>query len=185
MADQSELKSYFKSIAAEPAEMARYRGHLSQLLAEKTASRPFFRWSWAWLPLTVALAALVYLTPWRQTMPRGDIEQIRSWVAAYPNPGKLKQSAGSVARRGAGLDKLNALMVLCLVKPAGEAIQEAELGALEDPRPSFRSFYLEYLLDYGDEYQINSALIESRLDKEPDRLCRALYYQLLRLAPVS
>ena len=73
-------------------------------------------------------------------------------------------------------------MLLCLVEAKKRAVEYADRGLREDPRPEFRASYLELLLDKADEHQYSTAKIERNLDREEDSTCIALYQELLRIA---
>ena len=73
-------------------------------------------------------------------------------------------------------------MLVCLTSTNGKALPEAAEGAITDPRAEFRAFYLEYLLDHADAYQLNPERIEERMDAETDATCLDLYARLLHLS---
>jgi hypothetical protein len=72
--------------------------------------------------------------------------------------------------------------VLVLTQPEGKALEAAARGVLSDPRPEFRSFYLEYLLDYADSFELNAEKIEELMEDEDDEVCFDLYARLLKMA---
>ena len=83
---------------------------------------------------------------------------------------------------GKGLDRWNSIMILCLTEPVKRAVMFAGRGIMEDPRPEFRAYYLEYLLDNADEYRYNRALLEENMDREEDSQCLLLYKQIFKAA---
>jgi hypothetical protein len=176
MADEP-LKSHYRGMEADEAEMARYRARLAERL---TTPR---RWP-GWLPAaSIAAAAAVLVLLWvalpGQGLPQQDLEEIQALAESRPE--KARERARMLVLRGESQDRWNALALLSLTEPEQVAVHYAAQGLQEDPRAEFRCFYLEYLLDHADEYQYNVTLLENLMDREPDRLCFKLYGQLLRL----
>ncbi len=176
MADKS-LKSSYRGIAAEEAEMARYRARLASAL-----SRPRPRRAWLLLPATAAAAVLLFLLPGRvdEGLSQLNLAQLQQLSTVASDT--LLDKARNLATDGERPDRWNAVMLLCLHESPDLAVQYAAQGVQEDPRAEFRSFYLEYLLDHADERRYNTALIEELIDREPDVLCLRLFRQLLSVA---
>lgn len=185
MANEPELKKYYANIRAHEEEMARYRARLAGPLARKRPRASRLNHVWFGIAVTAAIILAFLLLPARKTIfPQKRLVEIEALVDSG-DTGELSQLALQQMNTAQGTERLNAMMVLCLTQPAGEAVRVAAAGALADPRPRFRSFYLEYLLDFADEYQLNTALIEERMDSETDKECLYLYGRLLKLAPIS
>ena len=177
MADN--LKKVYQGIETNERELAAYRTRLAQrLIAERGWFRP-----WLLLPATVIMASvffwLFYPGP---GFPQHSPEQIQDLVTHGDSERLRDQARNILAAKSDTRNRLNALMVLCLVEEKEEAVRSAAQGLLIDPRPEFRAFYLEYLLDQADEYQFNLPLIEDRMDSETDKLCFRLFRQLLHIA---
>ena len=177
MADN--MKEYYRGIETDDRELAGYRAKLGERL---NADRGWLR-PWRGLAAAVVLAAVLlwFFLP-RSGFPQRDLEALQT-MTAHQDPDRLRREARALLNgNGPTLDRWNAYMVLCLIEPDEKAAQAAAQGLLLDPRPEFRVFYLEYLLDRADEYQYNLPLIEDRMDHETDKLCLRLYKQLLHLA---
>jgi len=176
MADES-LKSYYREIEADEPEMARYRARLRRSITKPSRSR-------IWMPLAATAAAALFaawflITP-SVDFPQQTLDELKSFARTCP-PEAL-QRAGELVRRPDGMNRLNAMMLLTLTDDSAKAVPIAAQGVLEDPRPEYRSYYLEYLLDHADERRYNCRMVEDLMDRETDQLCIKLYRQLFRIA---
>ncbi len=182
MADQHELKQLYEGIEADEVEMARYRNRMAAKLQQAKPKPTPLRWFWLGAPLLAGLAAFFLISTPRAEMDQQSLEQLRFTVAASADPQQLKARAESLRLHGNELIRLNANMILCLTQPNGEALELAAKGAIEDPRPEFRAFYVEYLLDHANGYQLSLEKVELAIDSEADPLCLELYGDLLKMA---
>lgn len=128
----------------------------------------------------------VYFLPTIFIQSRGlDLEslaQVERFVEKYGNHQQLFTKAKGLTETGTKLEKLNALAVISMLgTDEAHKIASAQ-GLVEDPRPEFRAYYLEYLLDYADEAHYNIAYIEALIEKEEDEECLYLLSRLLKLA---
>jgi hypothetical protein len=182
MADEHDLRELFAGIEPSEQEMAIYRSRLATTL-ESRQRRPR---AWMWLAASVPLlASLVWIAGLVSTgspgLPQQTLEELRSLVAETSDLEGLRETARRLERNAEGLERHNATMVLCLTQPDGQALRSAATGIESDPRSEFRSFYLEYLLDYADTYQLNPDRIEQLMESENDAVCLDLYGWLLRM----
>ncbi len=185
MANKPELGSSYGHIQTDEKEMARYRRNLAVSLPDRKPNRIQFNPLGFGLAAAAILCVAILLFPSRSALfPQERRAEIESMIA-HRDSGELGRLARQQLRTAFGIERLNAMMVVCLTQPEGQALQIAAEGALSDPRSDFRSFYLEYLLDYADEYQLNADLIEERMDQETDEECLYLYGRLLKLATFS
>jgi hypothetical protein len=179
MADK--LRSLYRQVGADEAEMAGYRRRLAERLP---LTRPLL----GWRPLLVgagALAALmlaIILLPTSQqaVLSRSRLDELKELAAEAPP--SLIGKATTLAEQGRAEERWNALMLLCLTSSCERSVSYAAQGVQEDPRPEFRFFYLELLLDRADEYRYNPQRIEELMDRENDRQCLRLYRSLLHLS---
>lgn len=183
MASEHELKQLFEGMEPSEQELAGYRSRLAATLESR--SRRLWR-GWVWLaaggPLLASLAAVVWFLSVPQSLSERTLQEVQALVASTSDVEELRRRAELLERRGQGLDRHNATMVLCMTQPEGKALEAAARGVVSDPRPEFRSFYLEYLLDYAESFELNAERIEELMDDEEDELCFDLYARLLRLA---
>jgi hypothetical protein len=181
MADK--LRSLYREIRADEAEMAGYRSRLAERL-------PIPRPQLFWRPLLVGAGTLVAaLLIAALLLPPTEQETVLSQtrlcelkeLAAQASPSLISR-ARSLAEQGRAEQRWNALMLLCLTGNGERSVLYAVQGVQEDPRPEFRFFYLELLLDQADEYRYNPQRIEELMDLEEDRQCLRLYRSLLHLS---
>jgi len=182
MADE-HLRSLHRDIEADEAEMAAYRGRLAGRLEEAGAHRTR-RVAWAASgAVVVVVAILVLAVPWSRpgpVFPQTGLDELKTLAGAAPPT--LGAQARAQVSDGQPQDRLNALMLLCLTERGEEAAPYAAEGLEHDPRPDFRFFYLEHLLDHADEYRYSVERIEQLMDRETDRGCLSLYRTLLDIA---
>ena len=181
MADESELKELYEGIEASPEEMAVYRARLADKLENRPSLSPW-RWSWVAGPIAAGLIVWALFVPTIPDLSQQSLDELQSLVASTPDRDDLDSMARQASTKGNELARYNATMLVCLTSANGEALPEAAQGAVSDPRAEFRAFYLEYLLDYADAYQLNSEKIEERMDAETNAICLDLYARLLDLA---
>lgn len=172
-----DLKQNFDHIRIDDGELESYRGNLASNLPRRMVFP-----SKALLVIPLAAALLMYLTlpdsAFRQETP----EEVIAFVKVAESPVDLGRRALARLESPKPQDHLNAIAILCLTQKPEDAIQMAAKGLLEDPRPAFRAFYLEFLLDNADEHRFNPDLIENLMDKEVDRHCLSLFKDLFKLA---
>ena len=181
MADQPWLKDAHAHIEADDAEMTAYRDRLAEHLPKRHSGWLRFGFP-AGLALVASAATLWLIFQPQQMWSQNDIDQLQQMVADSSNLDRLRAQAQRVRAEGAGLAHWNAGLVLCMTLPTDEGVWIAAEALQDDPRPQFRAYYLEFLLDYADEYQFNAAKIEALMDDEVDTLCLHLFRHLLRIA---
>jgi len=165
-------------IQAEEAEMERYRAGLARRF-QKT--QPIRRWK----PVILAAAAAVLvfvLVPGIGTNEFENLELANLQLMAQGASPDMKDRARELLHGEPSFARSNARMFLCMAEDAESGIRMAAQGVQEDPRPDFRFYYLEFLLDEADEYSLDASRIESLMETEADRDCLDLYKSLLRLA---
>jgi len=183
MASEHELKQLFEGMEPSEQELAAYRFRLAATLE----SRPRRSWrGWVWLaaggPLLASLAAVVWLVAVPPSLSQQTLEEVEALVASTSDVEGLRRRAERLEQRGPGLERHNATLVLVLTQPEGKALEAAARGVVSDPRPELRSFYLEYLLDYAESFELNAEKIEELMEDEDDEVCFDLYARLLRMA---
>lgn len=183
MVDPNELKALFEDIEAEPGELQAYRSRLAENLGEGRAKRP-------WIPfllplLAFCLLAALYLGRPNESQPqlswsnRGPAEVVN---LAESDPQTFREAAQKVLRKDHKSEAYyNAITVLAATSSDEEAVQYAARGLLEDPRPEYRYYYLEYILENADEYRWNREKVEALMDQENDPEVIQLYHDLLDL----
>jgi hypothetical protein len=177
MADKF-LKSFYADIQAEEAEMARYRARLAPRLLRPQRMR--------WLiPLGVtAIAATVLLILLAPAHPTPfyplTLDQIRTMAAK--GSFDMIEEARNIAQSKKSEARWNANLFLCLASRNDRVMDYAAKGIREDPRPQFRSAYIELLLDSADEHRYSTIEIESLMDREYDSTCLCLFRELFRVA---
>ena len=173
----ADLKRDFEHIKIEDGELDAYRVELAENLPKKLSYPPKIL-----LLVPLAAAMLMYLTipdtHFRQDTP----EQIVALVENAEDPVRLGRRALQRFQDPDQQEHLNAIAVLTLTQIPEQAIEMAATGLQEDPRPQFRAFYLEFLLDNADEHIYNLDMLEAMIDKENDPLCLDLFDDLLALA---
>lgn len=179
MAHEPDLKTLYRGMAADEAEMSKYRRNLKSKLPTKSM---LGRW---WLPTlaVVGLTAISFMAWWppaQADLFDKNLEGLRA-MAVSPDAGMWTQKARLEMNSGEVGKQLNASAFLCMVLPYAEAAPVAAKALQQEPRAEFRVFYLETLLDEADEYQINVDLVEKLMDGEEDELCFRLYSALLEL----
>jgi len=183
MATEHELKRLFAGLEPSEQELAVYR---SKLAATLEARSPRRRRVWVWLaaggPLLASLAAVVWFFSAPPSLDERTLEEVQALVTLASDHEALRRRAERLEQRGRGRERYNATMVLVLTQPEGKALEAAARGVVTDPRPEFRSFYLEYLLDYADSFELNAEKIEELMEDEDDEVCFDLYARLLRMA---
>ena len=182
MADHDDLKKLYVAIETDDAEMLRFRSRLGAKLREPAPKSSAWKWLWVGSPLLVGLAAWILIVTLPSDIEQSSLQQLQSIVAASSDLGELREQAQSLQSSGDEHASLDADMLLCLAHPDGLALQVAARGAIRDPRPEFRAFYVEYLLDHADSYQLNIEQVETAMDKEIDPLSLELYARLLNMA---
>ena len=170
------LKELYKTIRTDEREMAVYRAGLGRELSK---SRQQSLWRGWLVAVPVALVLLLVFVPRQQALPEGTPEQLKDWVMTQTSPDTVRERAIKAFAGSDPLKRSNAALILCLLGPESQGIAIASELLPNEPRPDFRSFYLEYLLDHADEYRFNMARIENLMDDEADPLCLSLYRKLL------
>lgn len=179
MADKS-VNDIHRRRDVDEDEMARYRARLGERLETLPGVGPRLG---LWAPLAAVvgvIAAAFFLLQPEPGLPQRGLDEVEALVVqASPD---LLDRARVFSEEGEGLDRWNAIMILCLTEPTESAVRFAAWGVQEDPRAEFRFFYLEYLLDNADEYLYNREILETLMDRETDSRCLRLYGRLHRLA---
>ncbi len=182
MAGEHELKQLFEGMEPSEQELAAYRSRLAATLESRSRRTRGWVWLWAGGPLLASLAVIVWLVSTPHGLPQRTLEELRTLVTVTSDLEGLRETAQRLEKSATGLDRHNATMMLCLTQPDGEALQAAASGVVSDPRPEFRSFYLEYLLDHAEAFELNPDRVEELMEAEEDALCLDLYARLLSLA---
>lgn len=176
MANES-LNDLLEGIEATEAEMERYRARLAQRLIKPRRS-PFC------LPIGIVAAAafallMLFLAPRPNEFSQPTLEQLRH-LALQKSPERV-----SLARKLAASDtrnaRWNATMFLSLTESRDSAMRYALRGIREDPRPEFRSAYIEYFLDTEDRRRFSMREVETLMDREYDSTCLHLFRELMRI----
>ena len=179
MAHEPDLKSLYDGMAADEAEMAGYRRKLMAKLPSRRTSRSWWLYAFGTVALVAVLAAINLpqsaMDPFDKT-----VEELQT-LAASREADVLTRKARAQLDSQSLTKQLNASAYLCMVLPYREAATIATNALQHDPRPKFRAFYLETLLDEADDYQINVEMVEKLMDSEEDELCFRLYSALLAL----
>jgi hypothetical protein len=144
-----------------------------------------FRASTMFFPAT-ALAALflvTFLFLLNQPVPldKKSLNDIRQFVSNHGNHAQLFQHAEEMRASQSRQEQLNGLLIVTMLAN-GEDNMLAAQGLVEDPRPEYRIYYLEYLLEHADEAYYNLDYLEELIDREEDPECLYLLGELLRLA---
>jgi len=178
MENERNLASTLAHISASEDEMSEYRARLSRRMSEQP--RPL-RWSFIWVPLTaLTVLALFLISPTHSFGPE-TFDDLQTWVTEVPDAQNLEQKALKQLQKGHGTNQLNAMMVLCLMRSGEDAMNLAAQALVQENRPAFRTFYLEFLLDHADRYAFNPEFIEGLMDRERDPVCLKLMKGLLSL----
>ncbi len=204
MVDQ-RLKSLYQNIEINEAELDRNRDQLADSLSsidtsaqtdidlptahdqasvrlkEKLAlwTKPFI-----WGPVATA-ASLLFITLYfyqGKGLEAESLKEVERFVARHGNHEKLFAQANALKESGSRIEQLNALAVISMLGTDNSNKMASATGLVEDPRPEFRAYYLEYLLDYADEARYSVSYIEALIEKEEDEECLYLLSRLLKLA---
>lgn len=177
MADES-LRALFGDMEAEEAEMERYRIRLAPKLGQSHRY-------WGLIPgriaVAAALALAVFLTaPGRIEFSLLSMAEIHD-LALRKSPDMIEK-ARRLVRDGKGDARWNAILFISLTETGAAGADYVTQGIREDPRPWFRSEYLELLLDRADQYRYNRSELEGWMDREYDSTCLHLFRELVRVA---
>ena len=180
MVGGGDLKNMHRHIEADEAEMAVYRNALGAHL-KQTAQPRAFAWWWFALPTAAALALIAVLSLYPRQQPEWLLdqtpEQLLSRIDAS-DQAFIDQAHGAFSENY-GIAQANARLLVMHFADEAKAMKLAYEGINKDPRPDFRSFYLEWMLDRADSYVWNQEVVESLMEKEDDPLCLALYNDFL------
>ncbi|MDJ0837520.1 MAG: hypothetical protein QNK37_13460 [Acidobacteriota bacterium] len=180
MATEPKLKDLYRHIEVGEAEMGTLReGLAARLSRAEPRQLPSRTWIWTTLAAAAVLLAGLFLRPDPVSLPHEDLESLEQWVQAN---GAQAPAIAERLREADGLDGHNAVMVLCLTLSPVEGVDLAAEGLQNDPRPEFRFFYAEYLLDHADEYRFNEEIVDNLIDRETDPHLIDLLVKLLRFA---
>lgn len=175
MADS--LKDLYSNTEPDDQELHLLRAGLRQKLPPQP--RPVFS---LWLPAAGLLTAAAIVFVLFMPQPGQDdpffLSELQVMVAHHPN------DALAMADRWQekdGLHRLDAMMIRVLSAPEGDAPKIAAEAILEEPRPEFRTAYLEYLLDHADEFIFDPTVVETLIDRETDPVNIKLFQTLLDL----
>jgi len=100
----------------------------------------------------------------------------------HGNHEQLFQSAEKMRTSKAQRERLSGLLIVTMLGIEANHILASAEGLVEDPRPEYRIYYLEYLLENADEEYYNLDYLEQLIDREEDPECLYLLGELLRLA---
>jgi hypothetical protein len=184
MADES-LKNAYRGIEAEETETARMRARLaSRLAAESSAENRWFRPLMFTLPAAAVAIMLVFFWPKPTDLPRLDQPSLAALdlLVEEGTSTVLKEQALVAAEKGEARESLNAVYVLTRLEETPQSLEYAARGLFADPRPEFRIFYLEYMLDHAGTYRYDIDRLENYIDDETDRTCLKLSKKLLPFA---
>lgn len=205
-----DLEKIYGNIEMSDAELSSARdklsAHLAQLAGEKEANNnvknalPFQApqtaamlqgksRTWLQQPRFLGFAAAVIalffsfasvLMP--PSLDNSSLEEIQRFVAKNGDHEALFSRAEEMKASESTMTRLNALALESMLGFEERNKLATAQGLVEDPRPEFRAYYLEYLLDYADEDHYNIAYIEALMEKEVDDECLYLLGRLLKLA---
>ena len=173
------LKDLYRDMDADPGEMDRYRAGLAGRLEQRARS--------PWLPLALIPLAAALLVFWL----RPTQVPLATALALLDSPEQIEElmAVRQPTREEylplVGVDSLVGLdagVLLILDGPKQQAMETAATAVRVDPRADFRTFYLEFLIEEGEDYSFNPSLIEELMDRESDRVNRKLLARLLQLA---
>lgn len=194
MADQ-RLNPIYADIEVSDEELLRNRQQLMANLAEQKAAeqeqaptannkRHYLKAFIYWGPLAAA-ATIFAVTLMLNTNPGFDannLEDLERFVAKHGDHQQLFAQVEALKTSDQPRRRLNALAVMSMLGTDDENQIASAQGLVEDPRPEFRAYYLEYLLDYADEAIYSIDYIESLIEREEDDECLYLLGRLLKLA---
>ncbi|PCH62143.1 MAG: hypothetical protein COC19_03250 [SAR86 cluster bacterium] len=141
-----------------------------------------------WTSLTASSAALLLIFSLTQAatfesiLEQESLVKIQQFVAVNGDHLQLFDQASNLESSAPRLGRLNALAVVSLLGQQDVHKLASAQGLVEDPRPEFRAYYLEFLLDYADEDFYNIDYIEALMEQETDPQCLYLLGRLLKLA---
>lgn len=182
MADEPQLKQVYRAMAASDSEMADYRSRLATELTNQPRS-----WhnalSWWQMLLIPAFGLLIWFAVPQSQQPNWyEIDSLESLLSQTHETSSvaLREQAQVAFDQYQGQVSANARALLVLtLEGEGQAIDLASEGLHTEPRPEFRQFYLEWLLDRWDHYQWNTERYEQLMETEEDPVCLALYATFL------
>jgi hypothetical protein len=176
MADES-LKHLYESIEAEEPEMEHYRARLAPRLCKPRRFRFLFPFG---IAATAVVALLIFLVvPRHNDFSQLTLDQIRM-LAIHGSPDQISK-VKELIRYSSGNARWNETLFLSLTETQGRAMQYATRGIQEDPRPEFRSAYIEFFLDNEDGHRFSMSEVESMMDREYDNTCLYLFRELVKV----
>ncbi len=182
MADKPDLRELHERIDASNEEMARYRARLGARLDTVSPATTPMRWfAAAAVPIAAAIIVWIAFAPSDPRLEQEHLGELQTLVSRTET-GTLDEITRKAVAGKSERARYNANMLVCLTSPDGTALREAARGAVTDPRAEFRAWYLEYLLDYADGYQLDPERIDAQMDTETDSTCLKLYARLLDMA---
>jgi hypothetical protein len=182
MADKHPLKSLYRDIEAGTNEMAAYRENLAEKL---DLAKPVRRFAWWPALVAPAIVLMFWVTLAPKTPSWQNVEQLDTLLQSTQEAERqvLYRQAQQTISSKDGLPAANARALLVItMESESKAIALASEGLSSEPRPEFRQFYLEWLLDRWDRYQWNTERYEALMEQENDPLCLALYATFLESA---
>lgn len=175
-----EIKRDFEHIRAGDDEIRQYRNNLEDLLPQR---KPFLARWWPAIATPVLAAAVWFF--FFQTTPIPVFEypdELQEYAQQHTDPDGLLAKATRWETDGSPQQRLDALFIRGVLSEESDTVRLATRGLITDPRPSYRLFYLEVLLDHADGYQFHADELEARMEQETDRDCLNLYGKLLDLS---
>lgn len=183
MAAEHELRDALRGLEPTAEELARHRAALAERLDERRRFGRVGRWSIAAAAaVLLAVSSLILLRAPDPSFQQETLSEVRGLVASTARPEELAVAAARAQASGSGLAPHNGRMVRVLALAPEATVGEAAEGAVLDPRPEFRAYYLEWLLDRADGATIDPEEVAVLLDREGDPLCVALLEELLDVA---
>lgn len=181
MADETRLKEIFEGIECDAEEAVAMRLRLASTLTtgyqRDTPGSALLRWS----PLAAMVVVALFLV--LQNQPKVELlgqdpEVLLSMAEAKQS--LLVEAAMSMRESTNPAERDAARIILCKQLPPQEGLKLALEGAKESIHPAYRSFYLEYLVDHGEEFRPEEVMVEYLLDVESDETCVYLLRELLK-----
>ena len=189
------IKKELSCVQAKPEEMDLFRENLKRKLEQRhkgwTVFPPNFgikldlRLFWLAVPITSVLLLTLYILPERVNFKQVSLDEIQQLVFQAQDQDTLKKQANLAMRKGTELERMNATLVLCLLLPANQSKSIIMNGIEKETRPEFRAVYLEYLLDFAEQFPLSQSKVEQLIDSETDPHCQRLYKIMLRSGRVS
>ena len=197
--EHRHLSGLYRDIDVSEAELEASRARLQRSVSqgEQAQGMPWVRrmkkllpvpeiWSPS-LRLAVPVAAsLLLAVMFVQIFRPGGLEsfelaELEAFVARHGDHSSLYRKAQALQQSASDMERLNGLYILSALGSEEENILASAQGLLEDPRPEFRAYYLDYLITYADEAYYDIDYLEALMDRESDPECLLLFEELLQI----